>query len=61
MTLLTGRGDGPSFPYAGSPLQVLAGHDATPAGFAAAELTVPPHFAGPIPMPTTSSTRRSTS
>src|SRR5215468_9349369 len=49
MTLLTHRGDGPSFPYAGQPMHVLAGQDGLPAGFAAMELTVPPHFAGPIP------------
>lgn len=49
MTLLTGRGEAPSFPYAGRSLQVLAGQDGTPAGFAAAELSVPPHFAGPVP------------
>jgi mannose-6-phosphate isomerase-like protein (cupin superfamily) len=49
MTLLTSRGRGPSFPYAGRPLHVLAGQDGTPAGFAAAELAIPPHFAGPIP------------
>jgi len=49
MTLLTHRGHGPSFPYAGQPMHVLAGQDGLPAGFAAMELTVPPHFAGPIP------------
>jgi hypothetical protein len=49
MTLLIGRGDGPSFPYAGRPMHVLAGHGDRPAGFAAAELAIPPHFAGPIP------------
>lgn len=49
MTLLTGPGEGPSFPYAGRPMHVLAGYDDRPAGFAAAELAVPPHFAGPIP------------
>jgi mannose-6-phosphate isomerase-like protein (cupin superfamily) len=49
MTLLTNRGYGPSFPYAGHPMHVLAGQDRSPAGFAAAELTIPPHFAGPIP------------
>ena len=30
-------------------MHVLAGYDDRPAGFAAAELVVPPHFAGPIP------------
>ena len=49
MTLLIGRGDGPSFPYAGRPMHVLAGHGDMPAGFAAAELAIPPHFGGPIP------------
>lgn len=49
MTLLTHRGEGPDFPYAGQPMHVLAGHEDTPAGFAAMELTVPPRFAGPIP------------
>lgn len=49
MTLLIGRGEGPSFPYAGRPMHVLAGHGGKPAGFAAAELAIPPHFAGPIP------------
>ena len=27
MTLLTLRGDGPAFPYAGQPMHILAGHD----------------------------------
>ena len=49
MTLLTHRGHGPSFPYAGHPMHILAGQDGLPTGFAAMELTVPPHFAGPIP------------
>ena len=49
MTLLTHRGHGPSFPYAGRPMHILAGRDGLPAGFAAMELTVPPHFAGPRP------------
>lgn len=49
MTLLIGPGEGPNLPYAGHPLHVLAGSDEQPAGFAVAELTVPPHFAGPIP------------
>lgn len=49
MTLLTAAGEGPAFPYAGSPLHVLAGYDGHPEGFAAAELTVAPHFKGPIP------------
>ena len=49
MTLLTHRGHGPAFPYAGQPMHILAGQDGLPPGFAAMELTVPPHFAGPIP------------
>ena len=49
MTLLTHRGHGAAFPYAGQPTYILAGQDGLPSGFAAMELTVPPHFAGPIP------------
>lgn len=49
MTFLTRRGEGPSFRYAGQPMYVLAGHDGQPAGFAAMEIAVPAHFAGPIP------------
>jgi uncharacterized RmlC-like cupin family protein len=30
-------------------MHILAGQDGLPTGFAAMELTVPPHFAGPIP------------
>jgi quercetin dioxygenase-like cupin family protein len=49
MSLLTRRGEGCSFPYAGQPLHVLAGQDGQPEGFAAMEITIPAHFAGPIP------------
>ena len=49
MTLLTHRGAGTSFPYAGQPMHILAGQDRRPPGFAAMELTVPARFAGPIP------------
>ena len=49
MTMLTHRGQGPAFGYAGQPMHVLAGQADLPPGFAAIELTVPPHFAGPIP------------
>jgi Cupin domain len=49
MTSLTHRGHGPAFGYAGQPMHILAGQDGLPPGFAAMELTVPPHFAGPIP------------
>jgi mannose-6-phosphate isomerase-like protein (cupin superfamily) len=47
--LLTHRSDGPWFRYAGQPMHILAGQDGQPPGFAAMEITVPPHFAGPIP------------
>jgi mannose-6-phosphate isomerase-like protein (cupin superfamily) len=49
MTLLMRPGDGPTFPYAGQPVHILAGQDGLPPGFAAMELTIPGHFAGPIP------------
>jgi mannose-6-phosphate isomerase-like protein (cupin superfamily) len=49
MSFLTRRGEGPSFRYAGQPMHVLAGQDGQPEGFAAMELLIPPHFAGPIP------------
>lgn len=49
MTLLTHRGEGPWFSYAGQPMHVLAGQDGQPPGFAAMEVTVPGHFAGPLP------------
>ena len=49
MTFLTGRGEGPSFPYAGQPMHVLAGDSGQPAGFAAAEIAVPAGFPGPVP------------
>jgi quercetin dioxygenase-like cupin family protein len=49
MTLLTHRGNGPAFSYAGQPMHILAGHGGQPPGFAAMEIIVPPHFAGPIP------------
>jgi uncharacterized cupin superfamily protein len=49
MTLLTRPGDGPAFPYAGQPVHILAGQDGLPPGFAAMELTIPGHFAGPVP------------
>jgi mannose-6-phosphate isomerase-like protein (cupin superfamily) len=48
MTFLIRPGEGPSFPYAGQVMHVLAGHDGQPAGFAAMQLSVPAHFAGPI-------------
>ena len=49
MTLLTHHAEGPSIPYAGQPMHILAGHDSQPPGFAAMEITVPGRFAGPIP------------
>jgi len=49
MTLLTHQGQGPAFPYAGQPMHILAGHGGQPPGFAAMEITIPPHFAGPVP------------
>ena len=49
MTLLTHRGEGVSFPYAGRPMHILAGQAAQPSGFAAMEISVPARFGGPIP------------
>ena len=49
MSFLTRRGEGPSFRYAGQPMHVLAGQDGQPEGFAAMEIVIPAHFAGPIP------------
>lgn len=49
MTLLTYRGQGPAFSYAGQSMHILAGHGGQPPGFAAMEVTVPGHFAGPVP------------
>ena len=30
-------------------MHILAGHGGQPPGFAAMEITIPPHFAGPVP------------
>ncbi len=49
MSFLTRRGEGPSFRYAGQPVHVLAGQDGQPEGFAAMEILIPAHFAGPVP------------
>jgi quercetin dioxygenase-like cupin family protein len=49
MTLLTHRGEGASFLYAGQPTHILAGQHAQPPGFAAMEMSVPARFRGPIP------------
>ena len=47
MTLLIYRAEGPGFSYAGQLMHILAGHGAQPPGFAAVEVTIPAHFAGP--------------
>jgi quercetin dioxygenase-like cupin family protein len=49
MTMLIQRGEGPSFPYAGQQLHVLAGEHGQPPGFATMEVVIPAHFAGPVP------------
>ena len=49
MALLIQRGEGPGLSYAGQLMHILAGHDGQPPGFAAMEVTIPGHFAGPIP------------
>ena len=49
MSFLTRRGEGPGFSYAGQRVHVLAGQDGQPEGFAAMEIVIPAHFAGPIP------------
>jgi mannose-6-phosphate isomerase-like protein (cupin superfamily) len=49
MSFLTRRGEGPGFSYAGQPVHVLAGQDGQPEGFAAMEILIPAHFAGPVP------------
>jgi quercetin dioxygenase-like cupin family protein len=49
MTLLIHRGQGPAFGYAGQQMHILAGHGRQPPGFAAMEITIPAHFAGPVP------------
>jgi quercetin dioxygenase-like cupin family protein len=49
MTFLTHREAAPAFPYAGQPMHVLAGYEGRPAGFAAMQMAIPAHFAGPIP------------
>jgi mannose-6-phosphate isomerase-like protein (cupin superfamily) len=38
-----------AFPYAGQPMRVLAEPSGQFDGFAAAEMSVPPRFAGPVP------------
>jgi quercetin dioxygenase-like cupin family protein len=49
MTFLAHRGNAPALRYAGQPVPVLAGHEDRPAGFAAMQMTIPAHFAGPLP------------
>jgi mannose-6-phosphate isomerase-like protein (cupin superfamily) len=49
MSFLVVPGSAPSIRYAGRPMQVLAGLDDHPSGFAVAELTVPAGFPGPPP------------
>jgi hypothetical protein len=49
MTFLTQRGEGPGFHYAGQPVHIPAGDSGRSAGFAAMEITIPGHFAGPVP------------
>ena len=49
MTFLTQRGEGRGFRYAGQPVHILAGDSGRSAGFAAMEITIPGHFAGPVP------------
>ena len=49
MTFLTQRGEGPGFRYAGQPVHIPAGDSGRSAGFAAMEITIPGHFAGPVP------------
>ena len=42
-------GSGPTFSYAGSPVQILAGADGSAAPYSAAEMVIPAGFRGPIP------------
>jgi quercetin dioxygenase-like cupin family protein len=49
MSFLVVPGSAPSIRYAGRPMEVLAGLDGRPSGFAMAELTVPAGFGGPPP------------
>ena len=49
MAFLTHRAAAPAFRCAGQPIRILAGHEDEPARFAAMQITVPAHFAGPIP------------
>lgn len=49
MSFHVATGNAPSIEYAGRPMEVLAGLENRPAGFAVAELTIPPGFGGPPP------------
>ncbi len=49
VSFLVVPGSAPSIQYAGRPMDVFAGLDDRPAGFAVAELTVPAGFPGPPP------------
>src|ERR687883_166017 len=42
-------GSAPTIEYAGRPMEILAGLQGRPSGFAVAQLTVPPGFPGPPP------------
>jgi mannose-6-phosphate isomerase-like protein (cupin superfamily) len=49
MSFLVLPGEAPTIAYAGRPMEILAGLDGRPSGFAVAELTVPAGFPGPPP------------
>jgi mannose-6-phosphate isomerase-like protein (cupin superfamily) len=49
MSFLVRPGRAPTIVYAGRPMEILAGLNGRPSGFAVAELTVPAGFPGPPP------------
>jgi mannose-6-phosphate isomerase-like protein (cupin superfamily) len=49
MSFVSRPGSTPLLSYAGQPMQILAGEDGAPAGFAAMEMMIPARFGGPIP------------
>jgi mannose-6-phosphate isomerase-like protein (cupin superfamily) len=49
MSFVSRPGATPTLSYAGQPMQILAGADGSPGGFAAMEMTIPARFGGPIP------------
>jgi uncharacterized cupin superfamily protein len=49
MSFLATSGQAPTITYAGRPMEILAGLEGSPSGFALAEMTVPPGFPGPPP------------